>query len=690
MMKILEVIAGLLLLLGLGAQVEPAAFTPWLLLYAVTAVILERSAVPLSGYGFVSAATPLYLGLGPGWGTVALVLGQAARLEVGRDALPVLAAQFLVVAFPELGPAIGFVYLPLALLYPFVQSYWGGRAAQSVLQRWPLFLAMACLGSGIWWLAPPAGCLLLPVLWVLPLQGSAPLEEVENLRLEKLRLREQLQELEEFAYHIHSLDTVQQIADQGVRSLVRLSGAASGSLLVPQGAGFEVVVGPEEFEAAWITQTLKSGKVAQARSSNHFRLALPWENEAVAYLISEQPFQKLELLQRLSRLAATAWRAGHEKEQRVALGRAGDELQAWLALMAKLLQSVQRVGSTLDSEVVLEELLNTVKELVEPETCFLILGQKHQKRWTQVPQSRVREPRLEECVEEVIRRGPQRWTAELPVSGQKVAVGLPLAQGVMLLTSSEPRAFPDASRHFLTVLADLATIFLAKADLYQRLEQSQADLAQAGKMAAVGQLAAGVAHEINNPLMAIRVHLDLIRYSLEDEEDVEAADTIGEAVTRCQTIVSELLSFSRKPQSPPAPVKVRELVAEVRRLGSVEFEEAIEGDPRVVGHRHELSQILSNLLNNARYAAGKEGRVELKAGLKNGTVLIQVKDNGDGIPPECRERVFEPFFTTKPVGSGTGLGLYLAYTHARAAGGHLSFETESGRGTVFSLELPQP
>lgn len=231
--------------------------------------------------------------------------------------------------------------------------------------------------------------------------------------------------------------------------------------------------------------------------------------------------------------------------------------------------------------------------------------------------------------------------------------------------------------------------------------------ARAEKLAAVGQLAAGVAHEINTPLSTIRIlaedALDSIRAaggSLPGElrEDLsEAMQTVYEQTSRCKTITQGLLNVSRMQGRSLESIDLNTVVQQAvelsrHQLRTVTVEETYAQDlPRIDSDSTQIIQVICNLMINARDALegsanGAHIRVETRR--NDGRVEIQVSDNGPGIPRDALSHVFEPFFTTKPVGKGTGLGLYISYAAIRDLGGELDIESEQNIGTTATIWLP--
>ncbi len=223
------------------------------------------------------------------------------------------------------------------------------------------------------------------------------------------------------------------------------------------------------------------------------------------------------------------------------------------------------------------------------------------------------------------------------------------------------------------------------------LKEHQAKVLEAEKLAGIGRLAAGVAHEINNPLGVILGYAKLLR----KKADGAAADDLGvieEETLRAKEIVEGLLDLSRPLPAGSAAVDLRALSEEVvsrlreaRLLDGVEVR--VEGTAAAPGHPEKLRQVLVNLVRNAAEAAGAGGRVEVLLSERDGAVEVAVEDSGPGIPQEGRAKLFEPFYTTKP--RGTGLGLAVSRAIARAHGGELAADTAPGGGARFALRIPQ-
>jgi signal transduction histidine kinase len=222
------------------------------------------------------------------------------------------------------------------------------------------------------------------------------------------------------------------------------------------------------------------------------------------------------------------------------------------------------------------------------------------------------------------------------------------------------------------------------------LADHQRQLVQSEKLAGIGRLAAGVAHEINNPLGVILGYAKLLQRRC-DGGMAEDLGVIEEETLRAKEIVDGLLDLSRPLPPGAEDVDLRALSEEVvsrlreaRLLDGVEV--TVDGRAVARGHAEKLRQVLVNLLRNAAEAAGAGGRVEIRIGAGGPVAEVAVEDSGPGIPEELRARLFEPFFTTKA--KGTGLGLAVSRAIARAHGGDLETTQAPHGGARFALRLP--
>jgi PAS domain S-box-containing protein len=229
----------------------------------------------------------------------------------------------------------------------------------------------------------------------------------------------------------------------------------------------------------------------------------------------------------------------------------------------------------------------------------------------------------------------------------------------------------------------------------RRLEEQ---LRQSEKLAALGELVAGVAHELNNPLAGISAFAQLLLEEPIIDEQRESVRLIKREADRAVGVIRDLLIFSRKAGPSIAPVDVNAIIELTLRLRSyslrtaeIELQLELAPDlPRVRGDDQRLQQVLLNLIVNAEYAMqrSKLKRLAIRTEPSGAGVLVTVADSGSGMLEETRQRIFEPFFTTKPAGQGTGLGLSVSYGIVQAHGGSISVESQAGSGSVFRVYLP--
>ena len=233
------------------------------------------------------------------------------------------------------------------------------------------------------------------------------------------------------------------------------------------------------------------------------------------------------------------------------------------------------------------------------------------------------------------------------------------------------------------------------------LQTTQDQLIRSARLAAVGRLSAGVAHEIGNPLAAIRGLLDLLRLGdLDPAEEKEFIARIGRETERIHYTIRDLLDFSRNEPTQEGRIESSADLGEVvsdtvklidrqTRFRDIDLALALdEGLPRVRGDHERLRQLLLNLLFNAADALGGKGRIELRASNGGGTVQLTVEDNGPGIDREIIGQVFDPFVTTKGAGQGTGLGLAVCHTIVERLGGSIEASNREQGGAAFEVRLP--
>jgi two-component system, NtrC family, sensor kinase len=249
-----------------------------------------------------------------------------------------------------------------------------------------------------------------------------------------------------------------------------------------------------------------------------------------------------------------------------------------------------------------------------------------------------------------------------------------------------------------TLCRAVDSIAQAVAEREELLKQAtRQQISRSEQLASVGRLAAGVAHEINNPLVGVLAFADMLREKENmDEQDREDLELIVRETKRVREIVRGLLDFARETPSVKTDLNMNDVIRPtLRLLGKRDafqsiyiVEDLSENLPLINGDKNQLQQVIMNLTLNACEAMPSGGTLMLASSSTDGHVTVQVTDTGCGIPPENLDKIFEPFFTTKPVGKGTGLGLAVSYGIVQQHGGSLEVQSEVGRGTTFKITLP--
>ncbi len=238
-------------------------------------------------------------------------------------------------------------------------------------------------------------------------------------------------------------------------------------------------------------------------------------------------------------------------------------------------------------------------------------------------------------------------------------------------------------------------------ELRRRLAEQREQIFQAEKMSALGELLAGVAHELNNPLSVVVGHALMLRDENIAPETLRRVEKISEAAERCAKIVKSFLAMARQQPARLVPIDITdtlEMAIDALQNGTDGLATRIETDfatdlPPVRGDAHQIAQVLINLVTNADQAIRDSGkgdviRVVARHDRDGGVVKITVADNGPGIPDKIQGRVFDPLFTTKPVGSGTGIGLALCHRIVTAHSGQIKVMPDKGTGAVIVVRLP--
>jgi len=229
------------------------------------------------------------------------------------------------------------------------------------------------------------------------------------------------------------------------------------------------------------------------------------------------------------------------------------------------------------------------------------------------------------------------------------------------------------------------------------LQSAQQMLIRSEKLASVGHLAASIAHEINNPLQPIRIHLEHMVEDLQNNDPIDqiAIENIQSSIERITRIVSQLLEFTGK-RSTEAGIQfldLRRTLEGVINLNRKLFEQSgitlssnVDPLPSIYGNKDQLEQVFMNIILNAQAATQKGGKLEIRARVEGGYIVIQFSDTGCGIPPDTINNIFDPFYSTKP--NGTGLGLFVSYGIIQNHHGMIEVESKVDVGTTFIIRLP--
>jgi PAS domain S-box-containing protein len=245
------------------------------------------------------------------------------------------------------------------------------------------------------------------------------------------------------------------------------------------------------------------------------------------------------------------------------------------------------------------------------------------------------------------------------------------------------------------VFTDMREILQMRKDL----EEAHLQLVQSEKIASVGRMAAGVAHEINNPLSGILIFAELLKGNLKDDsQNSKDIQEIIDQTLRCKKIVAELLEFSRQSVGKVSSFSVQEMIDKSLNIlvnqaifQNITVQKKIERNmPDIAGDAGQLQQVFTNLFVNAADAMEGKGKLTIEGAYDQGNnrFVLSVSDTGPGIPEKLKEKIFDIFFSTKPVGKGTGLGLSICQNIVKLHGGSIVVETPSEGGTKFIVYLP--
>jgi len=296
---------------------------------------------------------------------------------------------------------------------------------------------------------------------------------------------------------------------------------------------------------------------------------------------------------------------------------------------------------------------------------------------------------------------PLDCPVERALAGERVETSL-----VSKFSDGKARYFEVTASPIEDIKVEKNRALLFLRDVTEKRQQ-ELQLMQAEKLSSIGVLAAGVAHEINNPLSSVAGYAEALLRRFKDEyaltEDPRLEDfpkylqVIVRESYRCKGIIDCLLSFSRKSDGSVGNVSINDVLIEVLELvrykssyEKIEIHTNLQSDlPDVIAEPTAFSQVFMNLLINAHQAISGAGLVEITTGMtKESMVMFEIRDTGCGIPKEVIDQIWDPFFTTKDVGQGLGLGLAVTYNIIKRLGGDISVESQVGKGSKFTVRMP--
>jgi signal transduction histidine kinase len=420
----------------------------------------------------------------------------------------------------------------------------------------------------------------------------------------------------------------------------------------------------------------------------------------------------------------------------------------WIEQQQLLLSLVQALNSTLVLSQVLEQVLDAVMRITRAERGFLLLADTSAEasRYESIAGLRLRVGRrrggslplsdVQGISKSVVRKAletgetvatgnavadPSLGTAQsvilmdlrtivcIPLRSPRAEVegngGTPRALGALYVDNQETSApFSADSLKTAEALARHAALAIENAQLFEReqttiqeLRQAQNQVLQSEKLATIGQMAAGIAHELNTPLTYIMGNLELLQVHPVQDQQREMLSSIARGAERIKGLAQSLLAFSRPAQEEPVPLGVNDVIERSLELchyqilkGGVQLRKELDpSQPKVMGVSNQLEMALINLVVNAIHAMeGGGGTLTVGSALRDGRVEVTVADTGMGIAENIQGNLFEPFFTTKPEGKGTGLGLSTVLMVVERHKGMVDFTSAPGAGTTFRISLP--
>lgn len=696
------------------------------LVLGAISLALELLSIPQKRFGFFTSsfscnlAMALLPSLGPGAAVRVLLLSIGLRTLLKgaihedredwgarwREALADLNTQLVPMTFLAVHPGLDLansvlacsLHWPLALLLSTwlaeeLPDFVAQERREVIWLTGTLQLALGFLGVAMaqgFQIGRWEGFWLLPVLLVLQRSARTEAVRLDVLEAERLWNQEQIAQahlaqtrqdlqskidelefLEEFAARLARVETLELAGETILRHLGQLTGSPGLALWLVSEDKFRLLyhLGPAcPVEPNAVLQCARSLQNLHLPEGTLYSL----DGEGVVYVhkaaIEKEGKRFVPLLLRQALLGLQS--ARRHQAQRAQT----EELAQWVNLLVFLLDGARALSGTLESPVLVERF----SQLLEPLSASgqVILEPSGLAR---------------------------RWGTGQPSPSEDLSLELKDEGGRLgqLVLKAPGVPFNSKQKWVLQALCLHLAGALRAAEYHGQvsqtlleLRQTQAQLVQSSKMAAMGQFAAGVAHEINSPLAAIGVALDAATSRLEEGSPiVKRLELARKGVEKATAIIAKLLYYSREGSQGRQQVAVGKIIQDTMEIFGPQMEKAglaidlqTPVDPQVEVNLNEIQQVLVNLLLNARDATSDvtSPRVRLSVGQEGREALLEVSDNGPGVPEEVGQRIFEPFFTTKGIGQGTGLGLSVSYQIAENHRGQLLWKG----GSTFQLRLP--
>jgi signal transduction histidine kinase len=390
-----------------------------------------------------------------------------------------------------------------------------------------------------------------------------------------------------------------------------------------------------------------------------------------------------------------------------------DELLGFARRLSHLYRVTIPLYSLSEAGMPYKDLTEIVKELFDARDSKILL--KDNGRFIDIMDKEISIPQKEmEALYLYYKKEPAIFRKESPppigdeyiqtISGSALFIWIKEQEklsGLLMVYNKTSGDFDDTDLNIAAILSNIISVSFINVKLMENLgaqmkelKETQEQLIQAAKLAALGEMASNIAHELNNPLTSIIGFSELSQEETDIETIKKDLKIIEQESIRAKEIVNQLLEFARKRSIKIGDVNLNILLKEVLQLASLQLKHAniqvieeFDEIPTIKGDHNQLKQVFLNMINNAIFAMPEGGTLTLRTGKIDDKVFVDVEDTGHGIPPEILQRIFEPFFTTKKE-KGTGLGLSISYKIIESHGGKIEVKSEVNKGTRFTVLLP--